>query len=179
MKGLIYCEFLEMVEKKFGYEVVDRIIRKSDLKSEGVYTSVGTYPHSEIFSLVKSLSLEINVPIEKLFYTFGKYVFGIFGKIYKEKVDRYDNAFSFLNRIEDTIHVEVLKLYPEAELPTIQTKCNGTNRMELMYFSKRKMAYFAEGLIQGCMDYFNEKAEIKKEVMSEDHDKVLFTILKV
>ena len=41
------------------------------------------------------------------------------------------------------------------------------------------MAYFAEGLIQGCMDYFNEKAEIKKEVMSEDHDKVLFTILKV
>ncbi|MBT8311465.1 MAG: hypothetical protein HKP23_01335, partial [Flavobacteriaceae bacterium] len=39
MKGIVFTEFLEMVEDKFGLEVVDTIIEKAELPSEGVYTA--------------------------------------------------------------------------------------------------------------------------------------------
>lgn len=50
MKGMIFTEFLEMVEEKFSMEMVDQILSESDLPSGGIYTSVGNYPHTEIVS---------------------------------------------------------------------------------------------------------------------------------
>ena len=52
MKGIVFTEFLDMVEERFGYEVVDQIISESKLSTDGIYTSVGTYPHSEIVKLL-------------------------------------------------------------------------------------------------------------------------------
>jgi len=56
MKGIVFTEFLEMVEETFGLETVDYIIYKSELKSEGIYTSVGTYDFFEMLILISNLS---------------------------------------------------------------------------------------------------------------------------
>ncbi|MGQ1909571.1 heme NO-binding domain-containing protein [Marinifilum sp. RC60d5] len=178
MKGLVFCEFLDMIEKEFGYETVDHIIEKSDLPSKGVYTSVGTYSHEEIFTLVTKLSAKTGISVSKLFYTYGVYVFEVFVKSYKKNSFLHINAFEFLNRVEDTIHVQVLKLYPEAELPKIEVRKQTSTSMELIYTSQRKMADFAEGLIQGCLNHFNEKAIISKEFLNQDQSEVLFIIQK-
>ena len=46
MKGIVFTELIELVEKKFGLEMVDTIIGESDLPSGGVYTSVAvSYTH--------------------------------------------------------------------------------------------------------------------------------------
>ena len=45
MKGIVFTEFFELVEDKFGLEVVQQIIDECKLESEGIYTSVGTYSH--------------------------------------------------------------------------------------------------------------------------------------
>ena len=63
MKGIVFTEFLEMVENTFGLETVDYIIYKSDLKSEGAYTSVGTYDFFEMLSLISNLSEKVNIPV--------------------------------------------------------------------------------------------------------------------
>ncbi len=52
MKGMVFTEFLEMVEDRFSPEIADRIITASDLRSGGAYTAVGTYEHSEMIQLV-------------------------------------------------------------------------------------------------------------------------------
>lgn len=179
MKGIIFCEFLNMVEEKFGYEVVDNIIKDSNLESKGVYTAVGTYNHAEIFTLVEKLSEKVGISIEELFFYYGKYVFDIFGKGYKEMIERYPDAFNFLSRIEDTIHVEVLKLYPKAELPTIHITNRTSEKLEMVYTSQRRMYDFAEGLLVGCMEYFKEEAKVTKEFVTKDRSKVLFIIEKV
>ncbi|MFT4982342.1 MAG: hypothetical protein ACI9UR_002213, partial [Bacteroidia bacterium] len=41
MKGIVFTEFLELVEDKFGLEVVNQIIDGCELETDGVYTSVG------------------------------------------------------------------------------------------------------------------------------------------
>jgi hypothetical protein len=43
MKILFFTAFLEMVEDKFGYEVMEDIISKSELPSNGSYIAVGIH----------------------------------------------------------------------------------------------------------------------------------------
>ena len=40
MKGILFTEFLELTEEKYGLEIVQRIIDECDLKSDGIYTAI-------------------------------------------------------------------------------------------------------------------------------------------
>ncbi len=44
MKGIVFTEFLDMVDSVYSPEVVEDIIEASELASAGPYTAVGTYP---------------------------------------------------------------------------------------------------------------------------------------
>jgi hypothetical protein len=52
MKGIVFTEFLELVENEFGLEVVQQIIDECELETDGIYTSVGTYSHKDMFNMV-------------------------------------------------------------------------------------------------------------------------------
>jgi hypothetical protein len=176
MKGLIFNEFLEMVEEKFGYEMVDKIISGSNLPNDGAYTSVGTYPHSEMVSLVTNLSKHTKITVPALLENFGQYIFNVFKKNYSRYVECYSNTFELLSNVEDTIHVEVLKLYPEAKLPSIITNVQTDNKMRLLYKSSRGMSDLAKGLIYGCLNHFNEKGEIEEVQIKNDKTEVEFIL---
>jgi hypothetical protein len=178
MKGIVFAEFIEMVETKFGFETADAIITKSNLDSGGSYTSVGTYPHEEMVQLVVQLSKETQTEIPALLEAFGLYLFERFSKLYGVFFENKNNAFDFLMGIEDYIHVEVKKLYPDAQLPTIEAKITNKNTMELLYRSERKMADLACGLIKGCALHFGEKISIRKENQAEDGSAVRFELTK-
>ena len=75
MKGIIFTEFLDMVEDYYGLAVVDEIIQKSEGVSDGVYTSVGTYEFNEILSLLVALGEVVSKDIQELLYVFGLYLF--------------------------------------------------------------------------------------------------------
>src|SRR5207245_2880493 len=144
-------EFLELVENRFSPEVADRIIEASDLPSGGAYTAVGTYDHAEIVRLVVNLSKETGVPVPALLNTFGRHLFGQFFLKFPQFFDGVSNAFDFLKKIESYIHVEVRKLYPEAELPHFAYEELEPGRMVLVYRSSRPFGDLAEGLISGCI----------------------------
>ena len=73
MKGIVFTEFLDLVEDKFGLEMVDNIIENSDLESNGVYTSIGTYKFSEMLQLLQHLSANTNISIDDLLLVYGEY----------------------------------------------------------------------------------------------------------
>lgn len=177
MKGIVFTEFLEMVEEKFGYQMVDTIISKSELESDGVYTSVGTYDHAEIVQLLSNLSDETEIQAEVLLEEFGKYMFDTFFASYPQFFDSVDSTFDFLSSIDSYIHVEVLKLYPEATLPRFETKTKG-DVMTMIYISERKMSALALGLIEKSIAHFGEKISIKKEDLKEDGSKVKFILIR-
>lgn len=178
MKGIVFTEFLEMVESSHGYELVDQIIEDSDLPSNGIYTSIGTYPHTEIVQLVVSLSQRTGVAVPALLHTFGRYLFDTFLKNYPGFFDAADNAFDFFGSIQEYIHVEVLKLYPDAQLPEINTVHRDEKQLHLVYESDRKMSTFALGLLEKGLEHYKENAEIVMENLEEDGSKVLFKIMK-
>lgn len=176
MKGIVFVGFFELVEKEFGYEMVDKLIEACNLPSEGIYTSVGTYSHEEMVQLLTRLSEFTGVSVPVLLKTYGKY----FGKAHLRKyANFYEQApdiFTFLESVHDHIHVEVKKLYPDAELPHFASKRLSDKQLQLTYTSSRKMGAFAEGLIEDSALYYGETVDIEKELLAEDGSKILFTI---
>ncbi|MGB1009029.1 MAG: heme NO-binding domain-containing protein [Thiolinea sp.] len=167
MKGVVFTEFLEMVEDRFSEDMVDDIIDDSDLPSGGIYTAVGTYPHEEIVQLVVSLSQHSGIEVPDLIRTFGQHLFGRFSVLYPAFFPPDITAFDFLESVEDYIHIEVRKLYPDAALPTFETRRENDNTLIMIYNSAHPFATLAEGLLHGCMDHFKVKANITMTDLSD------------
>ncbi len=170
MKGIVFTEFLEMIEDKMSPDLVDQIIEETDLPSEGTYTSLGTYDHAEIVLLVKRLSERTNIPVPDLISRFGKHLFQRFAELYPEFFKDVDSSFEFFRRVHDYVHVEVKKLYPDAELPTFVCESLEPGMLIMNYHSTRPFGDLAEGLIRGCISYFNESVQVERQNLSDEPD---------
>jgi hypothetical protein len=178
MKGIVFTHFFEMVESEFGEEMVETLIDDAETSTNGVYITAGTYPAQDMINLVSSLSKVTQLPPPMLYRHYGNYLF-------KQLYSGYSffppevliNTFAFLDSINDYIHVEVRKLYPDAELPNFATLHRDEHKMILEYTSSRSMSDLAHGLIEGCLNHFGETANIELEALNVDGSKVLFTII--
>ena len=163
MKGVVFTEFLGLVEEHFSADMVDDIIDDAHLPHGGAYTAVGTYPHEEIVAMVVALSKRSGVPARDLVRLFGEHLFTRFVAAYPSFFADVHSAFDFLNGIEDIIHAEVLKLYPDAQLPRFEIESRTDDRMSLIYASPRHFEDLAEGLMRGCVAHFAEPISVTRE----------------
>lgn len=179
MKGLVFSEFIEFVEDAYSPEMADNIIDSSNLPSQGAYTTVGTYNHEELLALVAALSNLTDTPIPNLVRTFGKHLFGRLAAGHPGFLKGVDCSFDFLQMIENHIHVEVRKLYPDAELPSFEEERPNPNQLILTYKSQRPFADLALGLIEGCIDHFDERVEITyQELESPEGHAMRFNLVR-
>ncbi|MEO1858201.1 MAG: heme NO-binding domain-containing protein [Rubritalea sp.] len=177
MKGVIFTEFLGMVEDSYGFDMVDTIINKSDLPSKGSYTAVGTYPHTEIVSLVCNLSEELNVAVSDLLKEFGRHLFHQLAKSYPDFVKEAANPLDLLEQVETHIHEEVRKLYPDAELPTFEcARPHSQDQLYMTYHSVRHMEDVCEGLIRGSLEHFKSTADIERKMIDDNSELFIITI---
>ena len=173
MKGMVFTEFLEMVEARWSPDLADELLESTQLASGGHYTAVGTYGHEELVALVRGLSARVGAEVPDLVRAFGQHMFGRFVQGYPVFFEKTDDAFEFLSRIEDVIHVEVLKLYPDAQLPRFDVEGGeggeggdgGDGTMTLVYRSSRHFEDLAHGLIEGCLAHFGERARIERDAI--------------
>lgn len=178
MKGIVFTEFLELVEYKFGLEMVDKIISSSDLKSNGIYTSIGTYSFSEMLQLLQHLSLNTEVSIDNLLLVYAEHFFSVIEKSYPGLLATYKDPIEMLSSIENHIHIEVRKIYPDAELPVFIVEEKTKNNLIMIYKSSRAMHHFGLGLMNKTFTHFNSSAEIVLEKIKEDGTEVRFFITK-
>jgi hypothetical protein len=175
MKGVVFTEFLEMVENKFSYDMVDTIISRANLPHNGIYVAGGTYPHTEMISLVTVLSQETKIEVKTLLETYGKHLFGLLIKTHPQLAVGKANPLDFIESVDDYIHIEVRKLYPDAELPKFTVISREENVLVMDYLSSRHMEDFGVGLIQGCAVFYNKPLQISL-APSPIKDSVRFTI---
>ena len=156
MKGIVFTEFLELVEDKFGIEMVDKIITASNLESEGIYTSIGTYKFSEMLQLLQHLSARTLISIDDLLLVYAEHFFGVIEKSYPG----------------------LLAIYPDAELPVFIVEEKKENSLTMVYKSSRAMHHFGLGLMNKTFEHFNSTAKIVLEKIKEDGTEVRFVIHK-
>ena len=176
MKGIVFTEFLDLVETKFGLEMVDTILNESELPSNGVYTAVGTYSFTEMVSLLTNLSNETGLVIDDLLLVYGEHFFTVVEKSYPSFLMQYTDPIEMLSSIENHIHVEVRKIYPDAELPTFSVEEKTPDSLVMIYKSSRAMHAFGRGLMNKTFEFFNTKATILVEKLNENGTEVKFSI---
>lgn len=178
MKGIVFTEFLELVEEKFGLEMVDNIITSSNLESEGIYTAVGTYSFSEMLQLLQHLSKNTGISIDNLLLVYAEHFFSVIEQNYPGLLATYKDPIEMISSIENHIHVEVRKIYPDAELPTFEVVSKTKNSLVMIYTSSRAMHHFGLGLMNKTFEHFNSTATIELEKIKEDGTEVRFIINK-
>ncbi len=163
MLGMVFTEFLDMVEERFSPATADAIVTEAKLPHGGAYTAVGYYPHEEIVTLVTLLSERTETPVGELIKAFGHHLVGRFVHRYPAMFERTDELFDFLAAVDGEIHTEVRKLYPDATLPRLRVLSRSEDEMKLAYESPRSMESLAEGLILGAIDHFEEPCTVRLE----------------
>jgi len=166
MKGVVFSEFIELVEELFSLDLLDEIIMECDLPSGGSYTSVGTYDHNEIVQLVTKLSEKTGTDVSVLLKTFGKHLSKKFSKSFPGFFAEGGDVFGFMKRLDNHIHVEVKKLYPDADLPKFDYDESNEGVLMMEYQSERGFADLAEGLIDGVIEFYGENMGVDREDIS-------------
>lgn len=176
MKGMVFVELLNMAEKAFGEDVVDDVLDKTDLAADGAYTAVGNYPCSELIKIVEGFSDHSGLSPEVLQRKFGHWMLDHFGQNYPEFFKDKSTSFDMLEAVDGEIHVEVRKLYPDADLPKFATDRTSSTEMTMSYRSPRPLVGFCHGLIEACLDRFDQQADIQRSITNPDNNATDFQI---
>ena len=124
------------------------------------------------------LSEKTDVPVKDLIIAFGRHLIERFSVAYPSMFEEAD-LFSFLETIHGHVHVEVRKLYPDAELPDLAASIDG-NILTMNYSSSRPFSHLAYGLITGAVDHFGEQVEVKRSHEDGDlYDEEVFTLTRL
>ena len=179
MKGVIFQEFISMVETKFSLEIADKMMTSSSLLTGGAYASVGTYHHGEIVEMVGHLSVATGVKVPDLLRTFGQYLFKSLTMRYPNHIKNVPTTYALLSVLDSKIHVDVKKLYPDAELPKFQVSNLDPEIMILLYRSTRPFSDLAEGMINAAIQHFNESISVTREdIPCQEGAHTQFTLTK-
>lgn len=176
MRGVVFTELIEFVENALGFEVADEMIAKAKLENGGAFSQGGNYPFEDLQKLVVSLSEITQKKPEELLFLFGENLFATLVTLYGQDIQETGGSLEFIDSVENFVHVEVKKLYPDADLPTFTTVEKGDNSLVFHYKSNKKLEAFAHGLMVACGKYFNENIEIEYKVISEEPHTVEFSI---
>jgi len=168
MRGLIFTQFIEMVENHYSTDMVDDIIEDANLPSMGAYTAVSNYDHMELHHLGVALANRTGQSEQEILIEYGAYVFAPLYEHYQRLFQPKENAIEFLLAVDSNIHKEMRKLYPEATLPDIQCELKD-GKLYMEYTSERHFADLVKGLIIGCGHYFGQTLEIETEILNKGH----------
>ena len=162
MKGVILSELVRFVELRYSPEIADKMITKSQVASDGCYTSVGNYPHVEALELIGALADMTGHPVPELAEAYGFWLSGRFVELYPEMFAGYTDVRSFLKDVDTKMHKEVKKLYEDAKTPAVIAELDG-EELNIAYSSHRPFADVAFGLIRGYIAHFSEALVVERD----------------
>ncbi|WP_439130027.1 heme NO-binding domain-containing protein, partial [Polaribacter sp.] len=119
-----------------------------------------------------------DISIDNLLLVYGEHFFSVIETSYPGLLATYKDPIDMLSSIENHIHVEVQKIYPDAELPTFVVQDKTENSIIMVYKSSRAMHHFGLGLMNKTFEHFNSTATIQLEKIKEDGTEVRFIVTK-
>lgn len=129
----------------------------------GAYTAVDTYDVGELLALVGQLSQQTQTPASEIVIEYGRYLFRFFARTRKSMFHGMTTCEDLLSSIENQIHVDVRKLYPDAELPSIRFHRVSDRESRVRYDSAHPLADLAEGLIRESVIHFGDPIEVTRQ----------------
>lgn len=129
-----------------------------------------------MLQLVTHLSNNTDIAVDDLLLVFSEHLFKTLIKSHPDLVSHYEGPMDLLASIENHIHVEVQKIYPDAQLPTFELEERTENRMVLIYKSDKALYVLGKGLMLETFKLFKVPAKIDIEKLNDEGTVVRFII---
>ena len=114
------------------------------------------------------LSKITETPAPQLLVTYGRFIYPKLHAQLKGMGLEFGGSFELFSSLDNIIHPEVLKLYPDAELPNFNATKLNDHQLLLKYSSCRPFAHMAEGLTLGAAEHFDENLSVTLEHHNTD-----------
>jgi len=151
VKGVLFNVVEEVVVEHLSLATWDHIVVAA--RVDGAYTSLGTYDDNELERIVAAAARLLNRSPDDVLRFVGTHAFARLAERVPELMATMDGWRTVLSDLDQVIHVEVKKLYPDAMVPTFEAVLDGDD-MILGYRSARRMCALADGLAVGAGRWF-------------------------
>lgn len=158
MKGIIFNLLEQVVTDEYGSDAWDDLLTATGV--DGVYTSLGNYADDELIALVGAASEKLGRPADELVRWFGSTAIELLFAQHPAFFDAHHATQPFLLTLNDIIHAEVRKLYPDALVPTFDFLTTQDGHFALGYQSPRQLCSLAEGFVEGAAHHYGESVVI-------------------
>ncbi len=112
----------------------------------------------------------IQLPAEKLKEQFGEYLVPGLLTLFKSHINPGWKTFEMLENTEFVMHRAVRKEENKASPPTLNVSRVNDKLLIIDYYSKRRMASLAIGMIKGIAKFYNESEKLQITLNAESDD---------
>ncbi len=154
MKGIIFVLLEDFLVERLGAKDYEAMIAACGLKTRDPFQVHQTYPDDDLFKILLNAADRLSLGLSDVLRHFGEFCFPCLVRRYPVFVQPYDHPKPFIQSVQRIIHVEVRKLYPDAETPIFRYQDPAPDRLIIEYESKRRLCHFMEGIIKGVETHF-------------------------
>ena len=154
MKGVIFNLLEDFVSEGWGEETYEAILAGCPLHTKEPFVGPATYPDADLLAIVSKTTERLGISVPEAVHSFGKYCFPRLAAKFPVFVQGHVHPKTFLKTIDNVIHVEVRKLFRDAEPPRITYTDPADDRLVLRYESKRRLCSLMTGLLEGAGEFF-------------------------
>lgn len=169
MKGIVFNLLEQVVSDHYGADTWDSLVDAANVG--GSYTSLGNYPDSEMEALVAAACSALSLDRATVLKWFGVNAMPLLAKAYPELFEGHPDARSFIDGVNDVIHSEVRKLYPDAVCPHFRMANADDGDLMMDYRSSRRMCALAEGFVAGAAAHFGDTVDFTHETCVDRGDR--------
>lgn len=152
MKGVLFTVAQEVIERLAGEAAWDAVLLGAGV--DGAYTALGDYPDEELGKLVETAAATLEMSVDDVLKLLGEHGFAVLVSRHPWATEGHEDLFGFLASLDDVIHPEVLKLYPDAAAPSFESHLERPSVIVLRYRSGRALVSLAVGLVIGAAAHF-------------------------
>lgn len=162
IKGIIFNLLEEVVVDEHGENAWDDTLERASL--DGAYTAVGSYPDDEFLRLLTALPTtpERQSDTHLQLRWFGTKAIPLLASRYPQFFEGHDSVQPFLLTLNEIIHPEVRKLYPDVDVPVFDFSHEAEDTLVVGYRSRRRLCFLAEGFIAGATTHFGQRVVIEQ-----------------
>ena len=158
MKGVLFNVIEEVVESAMSPDAWDDVIEAAGVS--GAYTSLGNYPDADLDAIVRAVGAAAGLSIDDTLRLAGRLGFERLAARAPSQLARCATWRDVLTTLDDIIHPEVLKIYPNADVPRFDVTDTAEGLL-MDYRSSRGFCALADGLAVGCGEWFSAALSVE------------------
>lgn len=162
MHGSIFIFLKRYIESEYDYSTWVKIMQSEKLERLNTpYELNEVYPIEELFTIMAEGARLGGVSYPEFQEQFGKFLVPDLLLVFKRFINPEWKTYDMLQYIGSHMHGGIRRENDKTNPPPLHVSKVGKNTLILDYYSKRKMAGFAIGIIKGLARYFQEEERVK------------------